>query len=309
MSKRSLAALFLAAPMMVAASFAQAQDAAPAEAPTEAPAAAQVEAQAPAATGQATADTVVATVNGVEITLGQMLTLNQNLPADMEGLPNQAKWDMMLDQLIRQTAMSIEGERQMNARDAAAIEIDRRAYLAGAALERVVLPEPGDDEVQAAYDAAFGGFEPATEYHASHILLETQEAAQAVIDELAGGADFATLAEERSTGPTGPTGGDLGWFTADRMVAPFAEAVVEMEPGATSSEPVQTQFGWHVIMLHDTRQTTPPDLAEVRPALDQQIRRARAEAEIARVTGEALVDKNEDLSPDLLDDRALLGVE
>ena len=301
MLTRSFAALVLAAPMMVAASFAHAQDAAAPEA--EAPAAQSTPAEA------VSPDTVVATVNGVEITLGQMLVLGQNLPPDMVGLPNQAKWDLMLDQLIRQTAMSIEGEREMNARDAATIEIDRRAYLAGAALERVVLPEPTDEEVQAVYDEAFGGFEPVTEYHASHILLETQEAAQAVIEELAGGADFATLAQERSTGPTGPTGGDLGWFSADRMVAPFAEAVIAMEPDATSAEPVQTQFGWHVIKLHETRQSTPPDLAEVRPQLDQQVRRTRAEAEIARVTGEALVDKNEDLSPDLLDDASILGVE
>jgi NAD(P)-dependent dehydrogenase (short-subunit alcohol dehydrogenase family) len=89
-------------------------------------------------------------------------------------------------------------------------------------------------------------------------------AAQDVIDELASGADFAELARTRSTGPTAPSGGDLGWFSADSMVEPFGDAVQALDVGAHSNSPVQTQFGWHVILVEEARDQQPPGLDAVR---------------------------------------------
>jgi peptidyl-prolyl cis-trans isomerase C len=89
-------------------------------------------------------------------------------------------------------------------------------------------------------------------------------AAQEVIDELASGADFAELARTRSTGPTAPSGGDLGWFSADSMVEPFGDAVQALDVGAHSNSPVQTQFGWHVILVEEARDQQPPGLDAVR---------------------------------------------
>ena len=255
------------------------------------------------------ADTVIAKVNDTEITLGQMAAMKMGLPPDMAGMPPHELWDLMLDQMIRQAAMAEVGEASATPRDKAALVIDRRAYLAGAALERLAEFEPTDAEIQAAYEKAFPADKPVTEYDADHILLETEEAAKAVIDELGKGGDFAKLAEERSvdTG-SGLNGGDLGWFTQDRMVKEFGDAVAGMEKGATSTATEKSQFGWHVIKLNDTRVQEPPALAEIRDALIQQIRREKVEAEIETVTAEAKAEKTEGLDPAVLN-TDILGVE
>ncbi|MEM7613787.1 MAG: peptidylprolyl isomerase, partial [Pseudomonadota bacterium] len=127
-----------------------------------------------------------------------------------------------------------------------------------------------EEELQAAYDEAFGDQEPETEYSAAHILVETEEEAQAIVEELEGGADFAELAMERSTGPSGPRGGDLGWFGAGAMVPAFDAAVQEMEP-ETISAPIQTDFGWHVIRLNEVREKALPTLEEVSPQLTNEL--------------------------------------
>lgn len=112
---------------------------------------------------------------------------------------------------------------------------------------------------------------PPKEFKARHILVDTQAAATALIEELQGGADFVELAKEHSTGPSGPSGGDLGWFTVQTMVEPFSDAVAAMEDGAFTAEPVQTQFGWHVILREDSRESAPPSLDSVRDAIKQRI--------------------------------------
>lgn len=253
------------------------------------------------------ADTVIAKVNDTEITLGHMAAMKMGLPPEMAQIPSAELWDLMLDQMIRQAAMAEQGEATMTPRDEAALAIDRRAYLAGAAIERLADFEPTDEEIQAAYEKAFPADAPVTEYDADHILLQTEEAAKAVIEELEGGADFAKLAEERSVDTaSGLNGGDLGWFTRDRMVAEFGDAVAEMEKGSVSSEPVQSQFGWHVIKLNDSRVQEPPALADVREPLIQQIRRDKVEAEIEKITKAAKIERTEGIDPTLLD-RDILG--
>src|SRR5690606_8167 len=120
-----------------------------------------------------------------------------------------------------------------------------------------------DAELRAEYDANLSQFET-VEHKASHILVESEEEANALIEQLNAGADFAELAVEHSIDPSAADGGgDLGWFTSSAMVAPFAQAVEAMEVGTYSSAPVQTQFGWHVILLEDQRTSEPPSLDSV----------------------------------------------
>lgn len=250
------------------------------------------------------ADTVVATVNGETITLGQMVAMKQGLHQQAQGLPDTALWDLMLDQMIRQTVAAQKGAEQMTARDKAALEIDRRAYLAGAAMERVAGTEPDDEALKAVYNKIFGG-EPKTEYHAAHILVDSEEKAKEIKAELDGGADFPTLAETRSSGPSGPNKGDLGWFTADQMVPEFSAAVVALKKGEISG-PVETSFGWHIIKLEDTRNMTPPKFEEIRDQLVQQWRRDKVESTIAELVTAAKIEKVEGLDVNLLNDTALL---
>lgn len=257
---------------------------------------------------QDTAATVVATVNGTPITLGEMIVMKQAAMQDpqMQGLPDQALWDMMLDQLIRQTAMAAEGEEDAGVR--AQLELQRRNTLASAAVTRIAEAEPSATEVQAVYDRLFSVAGAVTEYSAAHILVDSEDKALELKQRLDEGADFGTLAEESSTGPSGPNKGDLGWFTADQMVPPFAEAVMAMEKGQVS-DPVQTEFGWHLIQLNDSRVREAPPLDQVREQLVQMVRREKVEAEIARVTSEAKVEKTAGIDPALLNKTDLLEAE
>ena len=106
------------------------------------------------------------------------------------------------------------------------------------------------------------------EYKARHILVKTEAEAKEIIKELRKGADFAQLAKEKSIGPSGKQGGDLGWFSGSQMVKPFADAVAEMKPGEYSRVPVKTQFGWHVIKLEDTRDVQPPSFEQVKGQIE-----------------------------------------
>ncbi|MDQ1900768.1 peptidylprolyl isomerase [Paracoccus sp. WLY502] len=254
------------------------------------------------------ADTVVATVNGTPITLGEMIVMKQAASQDpqMAEMPAPALYEMMLDQLIQQTAVADAGKENAGVR--AQLEIQRRNTLAAAAITEVTKAQPTDSEIQAAYDGLFAEAEPVTEYSAAHILVDTEEKAKEIKAQLDAGAEFGTLAEQNSTGPSGPNKGDLGWFSADQMVAPFADAVKAMEKGQIS-DPVQTEFGWHVIQLNDTRLRDVPPLDQVRDQISQMVMRDKVQAEIQRLTSEAKVERTEGIDPALLNSTDLLEAE
>lgn len=150
---------------------------------------------------------------------------------------------------------------------AARIELQSMNVLAQARIGKLVEDATIDEaSLKAAYDKQYVN-EPKTEYKARHILVKSEEEALGLIAELEGGADFAALASEKSVGPSASSGGDLGWFARDAMVKPFADAVVEMETGQFSKTPVQTQFGYHVILAEGSRAATPPAFESVQESL------------------------------------------
>lgn len=240
-------------------------------------------------------DTVLATVNGTDITLGHAAALRQALPPQFQQIPAEQILPQLVEQLIDQTLLA-DAAAASGAGEAPGIALtldnDRRSLLANYSLEEIIAEGVTEDALQAAYDEAFAGVEPATEYNASHILVETEEEAQAVIERLEGGEDFAALAREVSTGPSGPNGGELGWFGLGRMVPEFEEAVVSLEVGEVSA-PVQTQFGWHVVTLNETRPEPLPTLDELRGELTQQVRQQVVRAEIDDLREGAEIDMPE----------------
>ena len=251
------------------------------------------------------ADTVVATVNGTDITLGHMIALRARLPQQYQTLDDQVLFDGILEQLTQQTALTDQADG-LSKRGELTIENERRALLAAEVIERLAADAVTEEQLQAAYDAEFGDVPPATEYNASHILVETEEEAQTLIEELEGGADFAELAMQNSTGPSGPSGGELGWFGPGAMVGPFDEAVQAMEVGAIAG-PVQTQFGWHVIKLNDAREQSAPTLDEVRADLETELRRQAVEGLAASAVEDAEVTRSETaFDPAIIRDDALL---
>jgi peptidyl-prolyl cis-trans isomerase C len=153
----------------------------------------------------------------------------------------------------------------------AQLELQTRAMLAQAvATDFLAGNQATEEEMRALYTEQVGS-SAGQEYKARHILVETQGEATDIISQLEDGADFAELAKEKSTGPSGPSGGDLGWFPPDRMVAEFSQAVQALADGEYSKEPVQTQFGWHVILREESRDSVPPPFESVQDVLKQQV--------------------------------------
>ncbi|MCG6884927.1 MAG: peptidylprolyl isomerase [Silicimonas sp.] len=253
-----------------------------------------------------TANTVVATVNGTEITLGHMLVMRQRLPDQYQQLPPEVLFNGILDQLVQQTLLG-EQIAELSTESQMVLDNENRALKAAQELRSVIGAAMTDEAMQAAYDEIYGNAEPESEYNASHILVETEEEAAALVTDLEGGADFAELAKEKSTGPSGPRGGELGWFGAGMMVAPFEEAVVALEIGSISA-PVQTQFGWHVIKLNDTRVKDAPSIEEVRNELGEKIQSEAVSARIEELTEGADVTRvsNDEIDPTVLNDMSLL---
>jgi peptidyl-prolyl cis-trans isomerase C len=252
------------------------------------------------------ADTVLATVNGTEITVGHLIAMRQMLPAQYQELPPQVLFDGMLEQLVQQQVLADVAAEDIDTATALGLENEQRAFLASSFVNDVAMADISDEELQAEYEAQFASAAPVMEFNASHILVETEEEALALIGELTAGAEFGELAAERSIGPSGPNGGQLGWFTAGMMVPEFENAVFELEPGEVSV-PVQTQFGWHVILLNETREQAPPALEEVRAELEDGLRRARVETRMDELMAAASIDRPElDIDPAVIANDALL---
>lgn len=234
---------------------------------------------------------VVATVGDTEITVGHMIVAWASLPEQYQGLPDEVLFQGILDQLIQQTALQQQFTGELPKRVTLQLENERRSLTAGEAINSIMESPLDEADVQAAYEEEYSNAEQGQEYNASHILVDTEEEAQAIAEELSAGGDFAAVARESSTGPSGPNGGQLGWFGAGAMVPEFEAAVIALEPGAVSA-PVQTQFGWHVIKLNEVRVQEAPALEDVRDELEMQIRQIRAQAKIEEVTAAATVDRS-----------------
>lgn len=162
---------------------------------------------------------------------------------------------------------------------AAQLRVLRMNVLSEAAMRKYLDEHPVvDADLSAEYDEQVAAVP--MEYSARHILVEDEATAKAIIEKLNGGADFAKLAREKSKDPSASNGGDLGWFALQTMVKPFADAVASLEKGKYTTTPVQSQFGWHVILLEDTRKPTLPTLAEVKDRLQEMVQRKKIQTHL-----------------------------
>lgn len=150
-----------------------------------------------------------------------------------------------------------------------------------------------DEELRAEFDRLMS-LSDFNEYKARHILLQTEDEAKAVIEELKGGANFEELAKTKSQGPSAPNGGDLGWFKAETMVPPFAEAVSKMEKGTYSTEGVNTRFGWHVILLEDSRTTDKPEFDAVKQNVQQNLTRQTIEKYVDELQAKSTITRSDE---------------
>lgn len=242
-------------------------------------------------TGQDTgidANTVLASVNGQEITLGHLILLRTQLPEQYLTAPDDVLFEGILNQLIDQSLLGQTLE-QDTAEIRISLENEARTLRAATVIGAILENDMSEDVIQAAYEKAIADIPEEPEFNASHILVETEEEAKDLVKTLNEGADFAELAKEKSTGPSGPNGGELGWFGLGMMVPEFETTATGMEVGAISA-PVQTQFGWHVLKLNDKRTKPAPTLDEVRDQIMQQVQSEMLETKIAQLREEATVE-------------------
>lgn len=176
---------------------------------------------------------------------------------------------------------------------AAQVEVQQMSQVARLVIQQwVEEADISDDMLRNEYQRQVGNAGGDPEYKARHILVESKEKAGELIAQLDEGADFAALAREHSTGPSGSDGGDLGWFGAGSMVAPFSEAVAQMEPGSYSAEPVETRFGFHVIKLEDVRESQAPSFESVAPRLREAVTQRVVQQRLSNLLDSADIERN-----------------
>jgi peptidyl-prolyl cis-trans isomerase C len=259
-----------------------AEDAAKPASPTSAPAAAEK------------ASPTLVTVNGKAITAQLLDTFLQAVTGKPAAEATPEQRDALLEQLVNMTlaAQAAEKDGQADSPDVKArLDLLHTQILAEAASEKYVKSHPvSDDEVKAAYDSEVANMPK--EYKARHILVETKEAADTVIKELQAGGDFAKIAKAKSKDPgSAAKGGDLGWFSAQTMVKPFSEALAKLEKGKTTTEPVQTQYGYHVIQLEDVRSPSAPAFEEVKEQVKMFAQRKKLQAYLDDLRKTAKIQK------------------
>jgi peptidyl-prolyl cis-trans isomerase C len=236
------------------------------------PLVAQETAPAPQATAPAAAavdpNAIVATINGQNVTEADITLAEQDLGQQFGNLPPEQRRAAALSSIIEIRLMAAQAVEKGLDKDAdfqrRVAFLDQRA-LHGELVEKEVAGKITDDEIRARYDKEIAAQKPVNEVHARHILVKTKEEADAIIKKLEGGDDFQKLANENTTDPSGKTsGGDLGFFGPGQMVPEFEKAALALEIGAYTKEPVQTQFGWHIIKVEDKRSQQPPAFETVK---------------------------------------------
>jgi peptidyl-prolyl cis-trans isomerase C len=258
-------------------------------------------AAAPAASTPANPDTVIATVNGVAIHLSDVQAAATNLPAQMQQLPPDQLFPLIVNQLIDRQALLVAAQAiklQDDPAVAAAMQAAADEKLENAYVQKEVLPQVTDAAIQAAYNKDYAGKPGQEQVDARHILVKTQAQAQDIINQLNHGADFATLAEKYSIDPGAKNGGELGWFSQDEMVPAFANAAFALKTGQYTKTPVQTQFGWHVILCEGKRTAPTPALADVKDQIRQQLADDAIKATLADARSKVkIVINNQDGTP------------
>jgi peptidyl-prolyl cis-trans isomerase C len=254
----------------------------------------------PAAQAQDSAeDPLVATVNGEKIYRSEVLETAKSLPAQYQ-LQLEQIFPTLVERIVDfrlLAAAASEAKLEEDAEVKRRMAELRKGVLREIYLERLIAERVTDEVLQGRYQDFIAANPPQPEIKASHILLEDETVAKEVISELDGGADFAALAKERSTGPSGPNGGDLGYFTTDQMVPEFSQAAFALEPGKHSAEPVQTQFGWHVIKVIERREGAPPPFEELQGQLRDEASREVVNTVLAELREGATVEIEDPLPP------------
>ena len=235
---------------------------------------------------------VVATVDGEKVMLSDLQALYADLPEQVREIPFERIYQPLLEQVIQTKLLSARA--RANGLDKTPADRTHAAHLRRPGAATAYLADHVDrtvteDQLGQAYKDFVAGHRGEEQAKARHILVKTKKEAMAVVEALEKGGGFADLARKKSIGPSKTGGGDLGWFAKGQMVKPFADAAFALKKGAYTKTPVQTQFGWHVILLEDRRRQAPPSFKAKRDELKAELGRKLAAAEVERLRGAASI--------------------
>ena len=237
---------------------------------------------------------IVANVNNEDISLETMIHAMNELPPEIQSQPFMSYYEDLLERVIDIKLFAQEGKKMKLDEEPsvrAAIDFVIEKVLMQAFLSKYVQENIKEENLRASYNNFIADETSREEIKASHILMDTESEAIDVINMLNDGDDFAELAKNKSTGPSGPSGGDLGWFKRGQMVPPFEKAAFSLNKNEISQRPVQTQFGWHVIKIFDKRIPEAPSYESMKNKLIQDLERKIVSKKIQDLRNDALIEK------------------
>jgi len=247
-------------------------------------------------TAVTTADTSppVATVNGSPISRGFYEFYIKGITSKSSGELTAQQRDLALDNLIRARLVAEQAAKEgldKSSDTASMLELSRLNVLQQAVSDRYLKDrKPSEQELRAEYETQIADT-PRQEYHARHILVATEPFAEKIVARLDKGEKFDVLAKQESMDSSKSNGGDLGWFTPDRMVPEFSGAVIALKPGEYTHKPIRTQYGWHIIQLLERRELTPPPFDQVRQRLEQIVQNKKFRAYSDELMHNAKIEK------------------
>lgn len=237
---------------------------------------------------------IVANVNNEDISLETMIHAMNELPPEIQSQPFMSYYEDLLERVIDIKLFAQEGKKMKLDEEPsvrAAIDFVIEKVLMQAFLSKYVQENIKEENIKASYINFIADETSREEIKASHILMDTESEAIDVINMLNDGDDFAELAKNKSTGPSGPSGGDLGWFKRGQMVPPFEKAAFSLNKNEITQRPVQTQFGWHVIKIFDKRIPEAPSYESMKNKLIQDLERKIVSKKIQDLRNDALIEK------------------
>ena len=237
---------------------------------------------------------IVANVNNEDISLETMIHAMNELPPEIQSQPFMSYYEDLLERVIDIKLFAQEGKKMKLDEEPsvrAAIDFVIEKVLMQAFLSKYVQENIKEENLKASYNNFIADETSREEIKASHILMDTESEAIDVINMLNDGDDFAELAKNKSTGPSGPSGGDLGWFKRGQMVPPFEKAAFSLNKNEITQIPVQTQFGWHVIKIFDKRIPEAPSYESIKSKLIQDLERKIVSKKIQDLRNDALIEK------------------
>lgn len=235
-------------------------------------------------------ENAIAIVNGQAISQTALTAIENEIAQRNEGLSYPK--EKLIDELVKQELLiqeAVQKKLDQSSEFLEQLESIRKSLLSQAVIRNYLKSNPVTDaDLEAEYAKEL--LKSGAEYNARHILLKTEKEAEQLISELNKGADFIKLAKSKSTGPSAENGGSLGWFTANQMVAPFSEATMALKDGEHSTKPVETQFGWHIILREGSRKKSPPDFETVKEKIHSMIQHQKIQAFINNLHTQAKIE-------------------